>query len=321
VEDRFPAAGEAGHPAGRPDFRHLAFFYRDAGEYAAGVGGFIRDALARAEAVFVAVPPARAGPLAGALGAAAARVDFADMTELGRNPGRIIAAVCAFAGRHPGQQVCCVGEPAWPGRSGPELREAARHEALVNQAFAALPVTSLCPYDRARLPPAALADAELTHPALMYPDGTRPSPGYLGPGALPPGCEAPLPPPPPGAGAVSYHRDLQPVRELAAAHAARAGLAPDRAADLVLAVSELAANTLRHTAGGGTAACWQAAGELLCEVRDRGWIGDPLAGRRSRQADAPGGHGLWLVHQVCDLVELRTGPAGTTIRLHLRLAH
>jgi len=25
------------------------------------------------------------------------------------------------------------------------------------------------------------------------------------------------------------------------------------------------------------------------------------------------------VHQLCDLVEIRTGPAGTTIRVHLRL--
>jgi hypothetical protein len=33
-----------------------------------------------------------------------------------------------------------------------------------------------------------------------------------------------------------------------------------------------------------------------------------------------GGHGLWLVHQVCDLVEIRSGDAGTTIRLHMNLA-
>ena len=45
---------------------------------------------------------------------------------------------------------------------------------------------------------------------------------------------------------------------------------------------------------------------------------DPLVGRR-RPAEATG-LGLWVVHQVCDLVELRTGPAGTTIRTHMRLA-
>jgi hypothetical protein len=30
-------------------------------------------------------------------------------------------------------------------------------------------------------------------------------------------------------------------------------------------------------------------------------------------------YGLWLVNQVCDLVQARTGRAGTTIRLHMRL--
>ena len=32
-----------------------------------------------------------------------------------------------------------------------------------------------------------------------------------------------------------------------------------------------------------------------------------------------GGNGLWLVNQVCDLVQARTGQAGTTTRLHMRL--
>jgi hypothetical protein len=36
--------------------------------------------------------------------------------------------------------------------------------------------------------------------------------------------------------------------------------------------------------------------------------------------DASHGHGLWVVHQLCDLVELRTGASGTTIRLHMRLS-
>jgi hypothetical protein len=32
-----------------------------------------------------------------------------------------------------------------------------------------------------------------------------------------------------------------------------------------------------------------------------------------------GGNGLWVVNQVCDLVQARTGRAGTTTRLHMRL--
>ena len=58
--------------------------------------------------------------------------------------------------------------------------------------------------------------------------------------------------------------------------------------------------------------------EILCQLHDQGQIADPLAGRVRRDPESRG-HGLFLVNQVCDLVELRTGRAGTTVRLHMRL--
>jgi anti-sigma regulatory factor (Ser/Thr protein kinase) len=101
-------------------------------------------------------------------------------------------------------------------------------------------------------------------------------------------------------------------------HAERAGLDADRSADLVLAAGEIAANTLRHTTAGGTAYVWHNRAEVICQVNDQGRIGDPLAGLR-RPPEASG-LGLWVVHQVCDLVELRTGRRGTTVRMHMCLA-
>ena len=112
--------------------------------------------------------------------------------------------------------------------------------------------------------------------------------------------------------------DLRPVRRLVDGHAVRAGLPDERAANLVLAASELAANTLRHTSAGGTVQVWRTEDEILCQIQDRGWITDPLAGRIRRPPDESG-HGLWVVNQVCDLVEIRTSQAGgTIIRLHMR---
>jgi hypothetical protein len=40
---------------------------------------------------------------------------------------------------------------------------------------------------------------------------------------------------------------------------------------------------------------------------------------RPDRAAPGGGRGLWVVHQVCDLAQIRSGPAGTTIRVHMRL--
>jgi anti-sigma regulatory factor (Ser/Thr protein kinase) len=297
---------------------HLAFFYRDQAEYLACIEEFASDGLANAEPVFVAVPGDKARLVRTRLGGASRQVSYGDMAELGRNPGRLIPALRAFADAHPGHRVRFVSEPVWPGRPAAETREAARHEALINLAFSQTPVSIMCPYDAAGLAPAALLEARFTHPALLQDGQPLASADFAGEGLLPPECDRPLPVPPSFARALGYDGDLRPVRRLVAELAGQAGLAPERAADLVLAVSEIAANTLRHTSGGGLLQVWHTEQEILCQVQDHGWITDPLAGQQRRPADEPG-HGLWVVNQVCDLVEVRTGQAGTTVRLHMRL--
>lgn len=64
---------------------------------------------------------------------------------------------------------------------------------------------------------------------------------------------------------------------------------------------------------------WQTQEEIICQVTDTSQITDPLAWYRPRSDELLGGHGLWLVNQVCDLVQARTSQAGTTARLHMRL--
>jgi anti-sigma regulatory factor (Ser/Thr protein kinase) len=87
----------------------------------------------------------------------------------------------------------------------------------------------------------------------------------------------------------------------------------------VIAASEVAANTLKHTGGAGLVRAWVTSDELLCQFDDSGYIEDPLAGYGRPEPDQPGGQGLWLVNQVCDLAEIRTSALGTTIRLHMSL--
>lgn len=317
------AAAETEAPVPAPpegdSLQHVAFLYENESQYLSGISAFVRAAVRRDDPVLVAVPGFRAGQLRDELGRDARRVAFADMAEMGLNPGRIIPALHAFTDRQPGGRASVVGEVSWPGRSEAESREVARHEALVNRALGGVPLTAVCAYDLLRLPAGVLATAEQTHPILARPGHWSASPAFLGADEVPPGCREPLPRPPEEAETCRYHRDLRPVRLLIERWADLTGLPADRAADVVLAVSELAANTLRHTQGGGTLRVWRAAGELVCDISDEGWIADPLAGRRRPAPDEPGGHGLWLVHQVCDLVETRTGPAGTTIRLHMSL--
>jgi anti-sigma regulatory factor (Ser/Thr protein kinase) len=302
-----------------PQLEHAAVFYRGTDEYLDAVLGFVAGGLERADPVFVAVPGPKVGLLREHLGGQAGRVDFADMTEMGANPAWIIPRVAAFADAHRGRAIRYVGEPAWETRTAAELCEATRHEALLNLAFAETAAIMLCPYDRDRLAPGVIADAGRTHPVLITGGRSRPSRSYPGAGLFPAGCDEPLPSPPGRAAALTYRDDLAHVRAFASAQARRAGLPADRARDLVIAVSELAANTWRHTDAPGTLHIWAADGELLGQIHDSGHVSDPLAGRRRPTPDAGRGHGLWVVNQLCDLVELRTASTGTTIRLHIRL--
>jgi anti-sigma regulatory factor (Ser/Thr protein kinase) len=306
----------AGEAVAHGALAHLVLFYRGWPGYLACLLAFARDGLANGEPVFIAVPGHRARLLAAELRGQSRQVSFGDMAELGRNPGRFVPAVRDFIDAHPRQQVRFAAELIWPGRSAAETREAIRHEALVNLALAGTAATLLCPYDAAGLAPAVLAGARFTHPATLEGGLPQVTAGYSG--ALPPEWDPPLPAPPGYAEALGYDADLAPMRRLVASHARRTGLAGERAASLVLAASELAANTLRHTAAGGLLRVWHTEQEIVCQVQDQGWITDPLAGQQRRPADESG-HGLWLVNQVCDLVELRTGQAGTTVRLHMRL--
>jgi len=303
------------HAGGR-GLSHLAFLYRDASEYLEHVLAFIREGLARAEPVLAALPGDLGWRLRADLGAADRQLAVADVNELGRNPARITLALGTFAGEHAGQQVRIVTEPLWPARTDAETAEVMKHEALVQLSAAAVNGQILCAYDASRLSPARIDGACHAHPEILERGRRRPSSGYgAGTG---PSREAELPPPPASAEFIAYDSQLRPVRALARSYGERAGLSTDRCADLVLAVSEIAANTLAHTDGGGTVQIWTSGHVVVCQVHDGGRITDPMAGRKRPPPDAPG-QGLWVVNHVCDLVEMRSGPAGTTTRLHIRL--
>jgi len=130
-----------------------------------------------------------------------------------------------------------------------------------------------------------------------------------------------LPSSPSGHNPVSYTyiTDLAAIRAVVHRYAIRAGLTEARAIDLTLAVSEVAANTVRHAKSPGSLQIWYDAREIICQIHDEGTITDPLAGRRRPSLNAMGGHGLWIVNQVCDQVEMRSDETGTTIRLHMAL--
>ena len=298
---------------------HAALLYVSTDEFVSEALGFVDEGLDKDEPVLVSAPGPEISLLRARMNGRSDQVSWTDMSEAGANPGRLIPLMHAFASTHPGQQVRCLQGLDWSARTVAGQSEAIRHEALINLAFAAAPVRILCGYDRARLDPAIIRSAKATHPVLRREGHAGSSPAYDARTVIPDEWNRPLPGPPKGAATLAYRADLAVARAYAARHASALGLPADRVLDLVLAVGELTANTFRHTDGGGVLSIWTAGDELVCQVEDAGHITDPLAGRQRPAPDADSGYGLWTVHQVCDLVELRSDAGGTVTRLHMRL--
>jgi anti-sigma regulatory factor (Ser/Thr protein kinase) len=111
--------------------------------------------------------------------------------------------------------------------------------------------------------------------------------------------------------------DLHDVRALIAATATAGGLSPSRTNDLVVAASELAANSILHGGGRGLATVWGEEGAVFVEVADAGTITDPSVGRVRPDPASEHGRGLYIANQLCDEVSIDSTATGTRIRLRM----
>jgi anti-sigma regulatory factor (Ser/Thr protein kinase) len=130
---------------------------------------------------------------------------------------------------------------------------------------------------------------------------------------MPMTAEAPLadPPRPSGDASTGLLLDqrfdagtLHQLRAAVLAHAARAGLPEDRVGDVMIAVHELAANTVRHGPGTGRLLICTVPGALRCQVLDPGAASPDGSADGTEDGPppwpSPDGHGLWLVRKVAD---------------------
>ncbi len=299
-------------------YRHEALLYCGLSGFLAGTASFVRRAVNARDPVLVVVSGEKIGLLRQRLGAEAEHVGFADMAEVGDNPARITALWQEFVdGHHGSPRLWGVGEPVHPDRSPTELAECQLQEALLNVAFdAATPFWLLCPYDLETLAADVIDGAQRAHPFVAQGVERRACRTYR-PIDLADPFNRPVPPRPVVDAPVLPFESggLREVRAFVAEQAGRAGLDAESADALVLSVSEIATNSIRHGGGQGEVRAWTDGGSLVCEVSDRGHITSPLVGRVRPAPDAGRGAGLWVANQLCDLVQVYSSARGTTIRV------
>jgi anti-sigma regulatory factor (Ser/Thr protein kinase) len=299
-----------------PQFRHQGLPYESSELLLEQVTGFLGPALDREEPVLIA---AQSDTLAGfrtAFIGKRTHIDLAPMEQVGRNPGRLISIWADFLDRHgaAGRTVWGIGEPIYAGRDQAEIEESEMYEQLLNGAFTELEFSLHlgCPFDTASLPGSVLDDLTGSHPFLSSGAISRTNENFLANGHP----ERPLSPAliDDDAFVPFTEHGLSSMRKRLAEDARRLGVEEARIPDLVLAVNEIATNSVTYT-GSGSLGVWQAGGRIVCEVRDLGFIEDQLIGLRRPKITEERGRGIWFAHQVSDLIQLRSSPSGTTVRI------
>jgi anti-sigma regulatory factor (Ser/Thr protein kinase) len=297
---------------------HEAILCHGRAQFMEIVGDFVQAGLERGEPTLAALTPECLGLLTEGLGRGLEQLRVEDTDEVGRNPARLLSLVAEWVDCQPGR-VRFVAEPMSPGRSEAEAIEGARHDALMNHAFAGRELTVLCLYDRWCLDHEALAWAERAHPMIAQPDrSTRPSTTFESPTDLFAESRWPFG----GASEPEYERsfdaDLASLRRFVNGSDCVAALIPERREDFVVALNEAAQNVVKHGRGEGMLRLWREQHAVVGEVRGPGELRDPMVGYRRPEPTAVAGRGLWLINQLTDLVQVRSECSLTTVRIHMR---
>jgi anti-sigma regulatory factor (Ser/Thr protein kinase) len=297
---------------------HEAVLYSTPDELAGRLVPLLRPSLdAGAPVVAVLDEPTRT-EVRRALGHDADRIEFPDPATVHRLPPFTVAVRWARLSRRvtsPTGRATVVGQHV-DGLPGCGAAHWARLDIALNVAVVGLPITVLCPY---RSDDHGLDRVRATHPRLTTADGAIASATYRSPvEAL---VEFPPPPPPdlgpPVTEQLFTAADLGEVRHLVAGAAARGGTAPDRVADLVLAVNEIASNSVEHGPGHGRLRVWTGRDGVTAEITDPGTATMSFPGMVAPPATGARGRGLWLASELCDVMQVWSDAGGTVVRLRM----
>ena len=319
--------GEASE--GVDEFVHQALIYSSRREFLDFAVPFVEDAARSGEPALVAVEEPNLEGMRAALGAPRPELTLVSVERWYETSARTREKFGRWVAQHTdgghkhrrrinGRRVRVIAEPPWAVGHEARVRDWARHESVMNVAFAEHPVTFVCTYDTRALPPEIVRHARSTHPELVDAGGSERNKHYEDPVEF---CRrlntsVRRPAGDPEAELTFGLADLPAMRRTIRSLAIEAGLPHERADELVLAVHEIATNAVVHGRSPASLRVWRADREIVFEVSDGGeGIKDALAGQLTPAAAGPGGRGLWLARLLADAVEISNG-TGCKVAIH-----
>lgn len=305
----------SGAAVGHTGYFHETAFYGSDDEFLAIVVPFIEGGVVAGEPTFVTLAERNAGLVQGAM----ATVDGVTFVPGNHQYARPAATIRSYRELF-GQQVAAgatqirvVGDVPHPG-FGVSWDAWARYEAVVNHAFDDFPLWGMCPYDLRTTPDDVLDEVARTHQHIATPDGHHRNERFEDPAEF---LRA-RPVRPLAAEPSEPVIDLRDPTAAEARHAVRgldAGLPVAAHEDLVLSVSEVVTNALRHGRPPARLRLWAADGRVVATIHDQGpGVTDPFAGLLPAPK-VDGGLGLWIASQLCSEVTIGQDADGFGVRL------
>jgi anti-sigma regulatory factor (Ser/Thr protein kinase) len=301
-------------------FVHAAGLYGSDDEFMRTVVPFCAAGVRRGEPTLVRVAPEKQDLLRSALGPQDG-VAFLPHGEQYANPPGALANAVELIDRHTRggrQRVRLLGE--LPALQGIGSDAWIRYEAAANQVLRSAPVVALCPFDVRLTPEPVLDELLRTHHAVAADDGEPVRNACYEPPERFMARRADVADDPVFASASDMElRDPAPAvaRQAVGRLVTMARLDPEETGGLLVAVSEVVTNALRHGRPPVTVQAWVRPGRVVVVVHDLGHgPAEPFAGLLPVEPGAQiGGLGLWIAHQLCPEIALSTSRDGFTVSL------
>ena len=305
--------------------QHEAVFYDGVDDFVAATLPFARDAVASGDPLIVVEPSEQLAALREALGSEADHAEFHEAADWYLSPGKAFKAYLGWVtlALERAPRARTIGEPIWPTDWQAAVAEFAHYESVYNVIASDASIWSICPYDVSALPSEIVEHALATHPYVRRSAGVERSESFVDPhlycAHLAAREAAPDVLPAIRAREFRVTPDLGKLRGVVEAEALAANVAVHRIPEFLIAVNEVAMNALVHGGGDAWARTWAEERTFVCEVRDSGTgLSETLAGYEPPDVARERGRGLWLVRQICDLVEVQSRDGVTRVRLHLK---